>query len=230
MLNKPFRIILTYAKRYWVSLVVAAASMLLLVGLQLLVPWIIKLLISAVTDPSSAQGSEDFIRRLALVVFLVFAARAVLQFLRSYLTHIAGWGVVADVRKHIYEHVQRLSLRFYEDKQIGTLMSNVINDTDLFEQFIAHAIPDVIVNLVTLMGVTAVLLSLNWQLTLLSTLPIPLVIISLALYARYVRPACSTTTWPASARSRPLPASGTRPSGSAGRSITTADRSCALCA
>jgi ATP-binding cassette subfamily B protein len=189
MLNKPFRIILTYARRYWVSLLVAAASMLLLVGVQLLVPWIIKLLIAAVTDPSAAPGVEGYLRMLALIVLMVLAARAVLQFLRSYMAHIAGWGVVADVRKHIYEHVQRLSLRFYEDQQVGQLMSNVINDTDLFEQFIAHAVPDVIVNVVTLAGVTAVLLSLNWRLTLLSSLPIPLVILALAVYARFVRPA-----------------------------------------
>ncbi len=96
---------------------------------------------------------------------------------------------MADVRKYIYEHMQRLSLRFYEDKQIGTLMSNVVNDTDLFEQLISHAIPDVAVNVVTLFGVTAVLLGLNWKLTLLSTIPIPLVILSLRVYARYVRPA-----------------------------------------
>jgi ATP-binding cassette subfamily B protein/subfamily B ATP-binding cassette protein MsbA len=189
MLNKPFRIILFYAKGYWLSLSVAAASMLLLVGVQLLVPWIVKLLVAAVTNPASPQANTAFVARLSFIILLVFLARAVLQFLRSYLAHIAGWGVVADVRMHIYEHVQRLSLRFYEEKQIGQLMSNVVNDTDLFEQLIAHAIPDVAVNIFTLAGVTAVLLSLNWQLTLLSSLPIPLVILSLGLYARYVRPA-----------------------------------------
>jgi ATP-binding cassette subfamily B protein len=189
MLNKPFRIILAYAKGYWLALLVAAVSMLLLVGVQLLVPWVVKLLVAAVTDPLSPQASPEFVSRLALIILLVFAARALLRFLRSYMAHIAGWSVVADVRRHIYEHVQRLSLRFYEEQQVGQLMSQVINDTELFEQFIAHAIPDVIVNLLTLAGVTAVLLSLNWQLTLLSSLPIPLVVISLALYARYVRPA-----------------------------------------
>jgi ATP-binding cassette subfamily B protein len=189
MLSKPFRIIFTYARNYWLTLMVAAVSMLLLVGVQLVVPWVIRLLVAAVTDPASVQRPEEFIRSLALVILLVLLARAILQFLRSYMAHIAGWSVVADVRRHIYEHVQRLSLRFYEDQQVGQLMSQVINDTELFEQFIAHAVPDVIVNLVTLAGVTAVLLSLNWQLTLLSSIPIPLVILSLAVYARFVRPA-----------------------------------------
>jgi ATP-binding cassette, subfamily B, bacterial len=42
------------------------------------------------------------------------------------MSHVAGWGVVADVRKFIYTHMQRLSLRFYHDKQVGQLMSNVV--------------------------------------------------------------------------------------------------------
>ena len=108
------------------------------------------------------------------------------------MAHMAGWGVVADVRKYIYDHMQRLSLRFYEDKQVGQLMSNVVNDTDLFEQLIAHAIPDVVVNAITFIAVTIVLVGLNWKLTLLSTIPIPLVFLSLRIVAKYVRPAFRT--------------------------------------
>jgi ATP-binding cassette subfamily B protein/subfamily B ATP-binding cassette protein MsbA len=122
-------------------------------------------------------------------VLAVYLVRAMLQFLSSYMSHIAGWGVVADTRKYIYNHLQRLSLRFYHDKQVGQLMSNVINDTELFEQLVSHAIPDVIVNVVTFVAVTAVLFALNWKLALMSTIPIPLVVLSLRLYARHVRPA-----------------------------------------
>jgi ATP-binding cassette subfamily B protein/subfamily B ATP-binding cassette protein MsbA len=186
---KPFQLIFLYARKYRWALIVTALSMIALVGVQLLVPWIVKLLITEVTAPDASLASMSYITRLAMIVLLVYIARAILQFIRSYLAHVAGWGVVADVRSYIYEHLQRLSLRFYEDKQVGQLMSNLVNDTDLFEQFIAHAIPDVVVNVITLVGVTAVLLGLNWQLTLLSTIPIPLVLISLRLYARYVRPA-----------------------------------------
>ena len=186
---KPLQLIFHYARKYQLALIITALSMLALVGVQLLVPWIVKLLIAAVTAPDATLAAMDYISRLALIVLAVYVARAVLQFLRSYVAHFAGWGVVADVRKHIYEHLQRLSLRFYEDKQVGQLMSNVVNDTDLFEQLIAHAIPDVVVNVITLVGVTAVLISLNWQLTLLSSIPIPLVLIALRLVARYVRPA-----------------------------------------
>ncbi len=69
------------------------------------------------------------------------------------------------------------------------MMSRVVNDTDLFEQLIAHAVPELVVNILTFGGVAAVLISLNWKLTLFSMLPIPLVIFSLRLYAKRVRPA-----------------------------------------
>jgi ATP-binding cassette subfamily B protein len=186
---KPFQIVFAYARKYTSALTVTVLSMLLLVGVQLLIPWIIKLLIADITEQASAQASLNLITQLTLVVLIVYVVRAGLQFLRSYMAHVAGWGVVADVRKHIYEHLQRLSLRFYEDTQTGQLMSRVVNDSDLFEQLIAHAVPDVVVNLLTLIGVSAVLFTLNWRLALLSLVPIPLVALSLQVYARYVRPA-----------------------------------------
>jgi ATP-binding cassette, subfamily B, bacterial len=186
---KPFQLIFYYTRRYRLPLVLTTLAMLLLVGLQLLIPWIVKLLIASVTADPPSPDALPYITRLSLLALLIYIARAGLQFLRSYMAHVAGWGVVADVRKHIYEHMQRLSLRFYEDKQTGQLMSRIINDTDLFEQFIAHAVPDVFVNVITLTGVSLVLFNINWQLALLSLVPIPLVILSLRIYARRVRPA-----------------------------------------
>jgi ATP-binding cassette subfamily B protein len=186
---KPLRLILRYTRNYTLPLVVTVVSMLLLVSMQLIIPWIIKTLIDTVTSTEIASASLNTISILTLAALGVYVLRGILQFIRSYQAHIAGWGVVADLRKHIYQHMQRLSLRFYEDKQTGQLMSQVVNDSDLFEMLIAHALPDVFVNLLTLIGVIAVLASMNWQLLLLSLLPVPLVILALRIYARYVRPA-----------------------------------------
>jgi ABC-type multidrug transport system fused ATPase/permease subunit len=146
-------------------------------------------MISTVTDPEAGPEAVEVISQLALAALLVYVARSGLQFVRSYMAHVAGWHVVADVRAEIYEHLQRLSLRFYEDKQTGQLMSRTVNDSDLIEQLIAHAIPDVLVNVLMLVGVTAVLVSMSWQLALLSMIPIPLIVLAMQGFARYVRPA-----------------------------------------
>ena len=186
---KSLAFVFKFARRYTTPLILTVISMVLLVGAQLVIPWIIRNLINTVTSDGLTLESFDTITRLTIIALLVYLLRAGLQFVRSYMAHIAGWGVVADLRKLVFNHLQRLNLRFYEDKQTGQMMSRVVNDTDLFEQLIAHAVPELIVNLLTFVGVGAVLFSLNWKLTLFSILPIPLVIFSLRLYAKRVRPA-----------------------------------------
>ena len=186
---KPLRFVLRYAKMHVTPLVVTVVSMILLVGVQLLAPWIIKTMVGTITAQGVGMEAMNTIARLALLALIVYLARAGLTFVRSYMAHVAGWYVVADTRRHIYEHLQRLSLRFYEDKQTGELMSRTVNDTRLFEQLIAHAIPDVTVNVLSLIGISAVLVSLNWQLMLLSLIPVPLIVVAMRGVSKYVRPA-----------------------------------------
>jgi len=186
---KSLKFVFKYTHKYAGPLALTVVSMLLLVGVQLLAPWIVKTMIATVTDPTAGPEAAGFVARLALLALAVYVGRAGLQFLRSYMAHVAGWSVVADVRSDVYMHLQRLSLRFYEDKQTGQLMSRAVNDSDLIEQLIAHAIPDLMVNALTLIGVTLVLMNMSWQLTLLSMIPIPLIVLAMRGFARYVRPA-----------------------------------------
>lgn len=186
---KPFTLLGKLAKKYRKLIAITTLTMLALVGAQLLIPWIIRLLIEKLTTEPLNKDTLDFITRISLIALVVFIARAGMQFIRSYAAHKAGWGVVSDARRLVYEHIQKLSLRFYEDKQTGQLMSRIINDTDLFERMIAHALPDVIVNGITLVGVAAILLSMNIRLTLLTLIPIPIIIFALIGYSKIVRPA-----------------------------------------
>ena len=186
---KPFTLMGKLARKYWKLIAMTALTMLALVGAQLLIPWMIRLLIERLTTEPLSQDTLDFITRISVIALIVFLARAVMQFVRSYAAHVAGWGVVSDARSLVYQHLQKLSLRFYEDKQTGQLMSRIINDTDLFERMIAHALPDMIVNGITLIGVIAILVSMNVHLTLLTLIPIPLIILALIGYSKLVRPA-----------------------------------------
>ncbi len=181
--------VIGHVKRYKIPLGLTILSMLALVGIQLVGPWLVKTMIAAVTASDAGPETLALVAKLALIALVVYILRALMQFVRSYAAHVAGWHVVADVRNQVYRHLQRLSLRFYEDKQTGQLMSRMVNDSDLLEQLVSHAIPDVMVNVLMLIGVTAVLMSMSWQLALLSMLPIPLIVLAMRGFARYVRPA-----------------------------------------
>ena len=186
---KSLRSIFHHASRYKLPLALTMLSMLALVGVQLVGPWLVRRMISAVTESAGDPEVLSLVGRLALLALAAYVVRGLMRFVRSYAAHVAGWHVVADVRNQVYRHLQRLSLRFYEDKQTGQLMSRTVNDSTLIEQLVAHAIPDVLINVLMFVGVTAVLVSMSWQLALLSMLPIPLIVLAMRGFAKYVRPA-----------------------------------------
>lgn len=186
---KTLRFLFGYTKNYKMPLAATVVSMLLLTAVQLYEPQIIKNMIALIQDPGDLQTSLDVIARLAMLALGLYILRGLFRFLRSYMSHVAGWGAVAEARKDIYRHLQRLSLRFYEDQKIGDLMSRMVNDSDMFETLIAHAIPDTIVNVLMFVGVAIILIGMSPMLTLLSLVPIPLIVFAARGFTKYVRPA-----------------------------------------
>ena len=182
-------VVLRYARRYVKQLSLASAATVVLVGIQLVVPWIVNTLISGVGDSVTSAAPLSLVTALAGGLLALYFVRALLRFVASYMSHTAGWGVVADARQDTYEHLQKLSMRFYEDQQTGQLMSRLVNDTDKFENLISHAVPDILVNILTLAGVSVMMFVMNWRLALITLIPIPLVVVATRSYARYVAPA-----------------------------------------
>jgi len=186
---KSLRFVFAYTRYYVTPLVVATLSMIGLVGVQLITPWVVRELVGAVKGGPGDPALLSLASRMAFLLLGAYLVRAVLRFASNYSAHLAGWGVVSDARQQIYEHLQRLSLRFYEDQQTGQLMSRMINDSDRFEQLIAHAIPGVMVNVLMLIGVGIMLITMSWRLMLLTMIPMPLIVLAMRSFAKYVRPA-----------------------------------------
>jgi len=186
---KTLKFLAGYGRNYKPALVATVVSMMLLTAVQLYEPQIIRRMVALIQDPVNLAESLDIVGGLALLALALFLARAVFRFMRSYMAHVAGWGAVAEARKDVYRHLQRLSLRFYEDRKTGDLMSRMVNDTDMFETLIAHAIPDTIVNVMMFVGVAVILVGMSPLLTLLSLVPIPLIVFAARGFTKYVRPA-----------------------------------------
>lgn len=126
----------------------------------------------------------DTVVGLSLFLLGLFVLRGLLQFLTNHLSHVASWRLVARIRGDLYHHFQGLSMNYYHDKQTGQLMSRVINDTATFENMIAHAIPDLVTNAITLTGVLVILFFINPRLTGLVCLPLPFLALMLIVLRR----------------------------------------------
>lgn len=165
-----------FLRPYRVHMVVVLISTLAVTLFNLVGPWILRELIRLVTQDLQSQAALERVGWLALLLLGTYVARAFFEYLKSYIAHVMAWNYVSDLRVAVYEHLQKLSLRYYSDKQTGEIMSRVVNDTEKIEPLIAHNIPDLIVNVTVLMGVTGILLYLSPTLALLTLIPIPFIL------------------------------------------------------
>ena len=173
---KEIKALLRFAKPYAWFLVLATMSMIAVTGMNLLAPWMIRNLISTVTGEALTEESFKRISLLTITTIIVYLLRAISQFGSDYVSHYAAWKILENIRQHLYDHIQNLSLRYFQNKQTGDLMSIIINDTRNFEHLLAHAIPTVIVNGIMIFGVSAILFSININLALYTLIPIPVLV------------------------------------------------------
>lgn len=181
--------IIAISRRFWIWMAMAFVAMLGVTATTLIGPWLLKDLIATVVDGVGKQQLPYAeVSKIAVLLLMVYALRSALRVFQTWTAHVTGWGSVAAVRDEVYAHLQKLSPKFYTDKQTGQLMSRVVNDTDQFEALMAHAVPEMTVNVLTMFGVMGVLYSMNATLASYALVPIPLIIIGLILYNRIVRP------------------------------------------
>lgn len=183
--------IVKYAKQYWHLLIISAISTIAITLLNLIGPRLITDLIDILTGDLSSD-SMIRVRNIALILTATYLLRILFRFLNNYLSHKAAWNLVADMRVKVYDHLQKLSLRYYQDKQTGQLMSRTTNDTATFEMLIAHVIPELFANALIVIGVAAVLFSLNVRLALFTLIPIPFLLFGSWIFVNKVRPNFST--------------------------------------
>jgi ABC-type multidrug transport system fused ATPase/permease subunit len=176
------------AKPYWGYLVISAISLLAITGLNLIGPWLIRSLVGIITNINQYPNPQNNILKISLLLILSYLGGIIFQFFRNYYSHYAAWHLVADVRMMVYDKLQNLSYRYFIDKQTGQLMSRVVNDTANLEMLIAHAVPDLISNLLILIGVATILFIINPILASLSLIPIPFLLLSSTFFAKKIMP------------------------------------------
>ena len=140
-------------------------------------PWLIRDLVRIIAAESQGGGWKEAVvpvSWLTLGLVASFLLRSAFLFLMGYVAHIVAWSYVRDLTVALYEHLQRQSLGYYGERQTGELLTRLSKDTADMEPFMAHDIPDIIVNVSMLVGISAILFSLDPTLAALTLLPLPL--------------------------------------------------------
>src|SRR5438874_2740990 len=172
------RRLLGYLKPYRRQLTLGMAAATVITLVSLVPPYLAGHLIDKVVRP--AQAGTLALARASTIAWIAVAAIALVYLVRQIaaavrlrLMSILGEWVARDLRSELYEHIQRLSLAFFSRKRTGSLITRVSADTDRLWDFLAFGLVDVSVSLVMLVGLGSVLISLDWRLGLVMTLPVP---------------------------------------------------------
>ena len=165
--------VLNYAKPYWTQIVGMLVTILLSTGLSLLTPLIFRNMIDVVIP------SKDVTRLIWLGVALLFipALEGSIGVVQRRLNSTVGEGVIYDLRSSLFARLQRMSLRFFTNTKSGELMSRLNNDVVGAQNAISNTIVDIITNVIQLIALLSVMLSLQWKLTVVSVLILPLFIL-----------------------------------------------------
>ncbi|MDO9129869.1 MAG: ABC transporter ATP-binding protein [Anaerolineales bacterium] len=165
--------VLAYARPYWSQIGGMLVTILLSTGLSLLTPLIFRDMIDVVVP------SKDVTRLIWLGVALLFipALDGGIRVIQRRLNSTVGEGVIYDLRSSLFARLQRMSLRFFTNTKVGELMSRLNNDVVGAQNAISNTIVGIITNLVQTVAILAVMLTLQWKLTLVSVLILPLFIL-----------------------------------------------------
>ncbi|WP_258873134.1 ABC transporter ATP-binding protein [Streptomyces sp. M7] len=130
-----------------------------------------------VVDTIVRGGDEAAVVRLALLIALIAVAEAALGILGRRLSARLGEGLILDLRTAVFDHVQRMPVAFFTRTRTGALVSRLNNDVIGAQRAFSNTLSGVVSNLVTLVLTLAVMLTLSWQITLLSLVLLPVFVI-----------------------------------------------------
>ena len=166
--------VLSYARGYWWHIGGMLVTILLTTGLSLLTPLIFRNMIDVVIP---ARDTNRLIL-LALALLLIPAVTGGINVVQRRLNATVGEGVIYDLRSSLFARLQRMSLRFFTNTKVGELMSRLNNDVVGAQNAISNTIVSIVTNLIEAIALIAVMVALEWRLTLVSVLILPLFIIA----------------------------------------------------
>ena len=177
--SRLFQFVQPYRFRLYGALVaIVIGSLLGLAG-----PYTLQYLIDAVFK----NNNPVLLNQITLVLIGIFALQSVFYFVRAYLLAFIGERVMADLRIRLFEHLQFLSLSFFNERRTGELVSRVTNDVSMVRALVTSDISTALSQALTFVGALVLIVITDWRLTLFMFALIPLVAIIAMLFGRRLR-------------------------------------------
>ena len=173
-----------YIRPYWKYLIVGYAAMTVSIGMQLVIPRLVELVI----DGGLVEDSRRMLTIGVLAIVAVGITQGVFTYLRSYMFQFMAERVGYDIRNQLYRHMQFLPFSFFDRSHTGQLMSRGTEDINSIRRFMMFSMRMLVQTVGMLVIITIILLTINWQLALISLALMPILIGAAVNFGRTIRP------------------------------------------
>jgi len=123
-----------------------------------------------------------------LVLLSTYLIRHGIGTIRGYYLKNAGNKIVTDLRNDVYKKAQLLPMRFYDNTSTGSMINRISGDSNTIQAFMLRVTQEVLVQLFQLIGIVIIMFTMSWQLTLLSLVPVPFVVVGSRIFRKKMKP------------------------------------------
>ncbi|GGA38930.1 ABC transporter ATP-binding protein [Paenibacillus physcomitrellae] len=180
----PFKAYFVFVKPYWKWILLTLLIGLLKFGIPSLLPLLLKYVVDDLlmnAELTSAERIRGLGMALAAAMFLFIVVRGPVEYFRQYFAQLITARILFDLRSRLYDHLQRLSLRYYQNTKVGEIISRFINDAEQTKNIVEVGMMNVWLDLFTLIFVLGFMLYLDPILTLVAISVLPFYAISVNL-------------------------------------------------
>lgn len=175
--------LLQFVKPYYGQMLISLVFMIIVTAASVSGPYFVKLAI----DEGIAKNDILALRTIALIYFGVSVVQVLTNIARVRLMSRVGQNILYDVRMAMFNHLQKLSLSFYNRYSVGRVITRVINDVGTLREFVTWATLAIVRDILAIIGILIAMLSLNLRLSLLIFTVLPLMVVATILFRRAAR-------------------------------------------
>ncbi len=181
---KVFKRLMFFVKSYKKFLLFSLFCTLTLSALTPLRPMLIG---SMVSDFIINTQNESALFKWFMILLALLLVEGVFQFMNSYFSNLLAQTVISDIRKRLFEHFISFRMKYFDQTPIGNLVTRLVSDIEAISEVFSSGLIDILGDLMMLIFIIIIMLITNWQLTLMTLIPIPLLILATRIFARAMR-------------------------------------------
>lgn len=174
-----------YVKPYRSTFLLAV---FLTLSLALLAP-LRPLLIEQTVDKYIVQNDLNGLLRMSLVMIALLLLQTLVQYYHTYSTNSLGQSVIRDLRIHVFQHISRLKLRYFDRTPIGQLITRTVSDLETIADIFSEGLISIIGDVLQIITIIACMLVYSWKLTLVVLLPMPLLFLATYIFKEAIKKA-----------------------------------------